>query len=163
MRLYLAGPSCELPRIVAIRDALTNVGHVVTSRWIDIVQQEHAGGKTDADVSEARLIECAEINLHDLAEAEMMVYVVEHNGRKSVGAGVELGYQLRMCRDRIVVLQEPYDVYLRSAEIRSMLPQPTLFALLCHRVDSMDKLLAYLEGWDTSARAYEALPSGEWP
>jgi hypothetical protein len=30
MRLYLAGPSKELPRIIAIRDALQAAGHTIT-------------------------------------------------------------------------------------------------------------------------------------
>lgn len=141
MKLYLAGPSRELPRIVALRTALVNAGHVVTSRWIDIILAE--GSEHDKEISEERLMECAAINLYDLADAEMMVYVVESAGGKSVGAGVELGYQMRTCRDRIVVLN---DVGGKA----------TLFALLAHRVDSVEKLLAYLDGWETSARTYEA-------
>lgn len=148
MKIYLAGPSRELPRIVQIREALTNAGHVVTSRWINIILEE--GSEHDKHISEERLRECAEINLYDLSQAEMMVYVVEHNGGKSVGAGVELGYQLRGNRDRIVVLADDSTC------------KPTLFALLAHRVDSMDKLLAYLEGWETSAREHErAFPCSE--
>lgn len=151
MRVYLAGPSKELPRIVAIRNALVAAGHTITSRWIDIILAEGSEHDPASTITEERLIECAEINLHDVTQAEMLVYVPPLNRAKSEGAASEFGYQLRANRDRIVVFQEPGQFV-------------QLFALLAHRVDSMDKLLAYLEGWETSAKAYEAaMPSAEWP
>src|SRR5271156_5622490 len=144
MKIYLAGPSKEVQRVIEARDALIAAGHTCTSRWIDIILREHAGGKSDVDVSDATLIESAEINIHDLVEADMVVYMPPRNDAKSEGSAFEQGYAMARGRERIVVYAERY----LNAATAVCAPRGNLFALLLPRFESMATLLAYLAGWE---------------
>ena len=94
MRVYLAGPSSELPRVLRWAEALEGAGIELTHRWWEAVAQRGPGRDGELVLDEQVLHARADLDAIDMAQAAWILWpeVSSH------GAAVELGYLLRRRR-----------------------------------------------------------------
>ena len=101
MKLYLAAKFEQKMEMRKIRDFLTNEGHEVTSRWLDV---EHEEDKSHTVTDEMR-IEYAAMDVADVLAADALIAFANPRSEPAIGGGrhVEFGIALQAGRDIIVV------------------------------------------------------------
>jgi hypothetical protein len=101
MRIYLAANYSAHPLMQAYCAILEDLGHEVTSRWI---QGTHSESNKES--------EYAKIDLYDLDNAEMIVFFSEQfpNSRIRGGKHVEFGYALAK-EKQIVIIGDRKNVF----------------------------------------------------
>lgn len=105
MRVYLAGPSCELPRVKQWAEALEANGFELTHRWWELVEARGPGTDGELVADEQALHARADLAGIDAAEAVWALWP-EERGR-SLGTAVELGYALGRRRLSPIVVTGP--------------------------------------------------------
>jgi hypothetical protein len=101
MKIYLAA-KFELQKTMRdVRNFLTNDGHVITSRWID-VEHESDGAHT---VTDELRVSYAQMDVDDVRAAEVLVAFSNHRHEPGIGGGrhVEFGIALQANKPIIVV------------------------------------------------------------
>ena len=95
MRFYVAASSRveQIDRVRAFADALVDIGHTATSRWLDLVAAEQAKGFAgDSDLPPDVASRAAACDLNDIIRADGLVLLVPPVGVYSHGAMFEAGY-----------------------------------------------------------------------
>jgi hypothetical protein len=101
VKVYLAAKFGQKNEMRTVRDFLTNEGHEVTSRWIDVEHQEDASHT----VTDAHRIEYAKMDVDDVLAADALIAFSGLRSEPSIGGGrhVEFGIALQAGKDIIVV------------------------------------------------------------
>lgn len=105
MRIYLAARYSRHPEMRGIRDRLHELGHTVTSRWID----QHGGDLAESIAAESLNSDpdhgavYAAADLDDIAAADAVVSVTGDGGGGKGGRHVEFGYGLGLGKQAVVV------------------------------------------------------------
>ncbi len=96
--IYLAAPWVNREAMRVVRDDLVAMGHVVTSRWLDIEDLGQSPVPDDFEVCR----EAAINDFDDIIYADMFLVLTDE---RPVGAGhhVELGYALALGKHVVVV------------------------------------------------------------
>lgn len=83
LRVYVAGAWVDMPRLREMRDELTKLGFVVTSRWMEQVGRDYSG-------TENEFIKEAQKDLEDIDKADFLI--VDTFGETRGGREWETGY-----------------------------------------------------------------------
>lgn len=95
MRIYLAGSSGELDRVLAAALVLQRLGHEITEPWwLRILEAKRRGWETDADVPADFMRESAERNFAGIVGCDRFVGLCRAEGGLSSGHGFEVGVAL---------------------------------------------------------------------
>jgi hypothetical protein len=100
MLVYLAAAYPRLEEMRGIRDVLEAFGHKVMSRWIDQPPGEGAG-VTELAADPAAYVKYAELDMADLAAAEVVISFTGEGGRG--GRHVEFGMAVAMGKRLVLV------------------------------------------------------------
>ena len=90
LRVYVAGASATLDRARSFMSAVRLAGFVVTSRWVEKIDEV---GAANEGVPPAVANQAALDNLHDIARAHVLALLAPPKGR-GYGTGVEFGFAL---------------------------------------------------------------------
>jgi hypothetical protein len=101
MKLYLAAKFGQKDEMRTVRDFLTNGGHKVTSRWIDVEHEEDVSHT----VTDAMRCEYAKMDVDDVLAADALIAFSGPRSEPAIGGGrhVEFGIALQAGKDIIVV------------------------------------------------------------
>lgn len=105
MKVYLAARYSRHPEMRKVRDRLVELGHTVTSRWID----QHGGKYPSSFTPEALNNDpayCARLGIHDVNDvdaADVVVSFTEGSGGGKGGRHVEFGLALGLGKRLVVV------------------------------------------------------------
>lgn len=103
MRVYLAGPSAELDRVVATAEEIRELGHELTEAWwLRVLEASRRGWKSDAEVPRDFLEESARRNLFGLQACDRVVAITRSSGGVSTGTAYEIGLAWGLHRGRPV-------------------------------------------------------------
>jgi hypothetical protein len=92
VRVYLAGSSAELERVLAAAVVLRDLGHEITEPWwLRILEAKRRGWATDADVPPAFMRESAERNFAGIVTCDRFVGMCRAGGGLSSGHAYEVG------------------------------------------------------------------------
>lgn len=91
MKVYLAGPSAELPRVREAAALIEAAGHKITERWWEKVAD---GGvcASDADHPEPVLAAAAVQNCNAISAADVVIAMCRESGGLSPGVAHEVGW-----------------------------------------------------------------------
>lgn len=98
--IYIAAPFARKADGIAVRGVLQEMGHTVTSSWLDEPDAEGAGLPSDPET-------CREMSLRDFADIRSASVLLVLTDPRPIGVGhhVELGYAL--ASDLVVVVAGP--------------------------------------------------------
>jgi len=101
VRVYLAAKFEKKNEMRTVRDFLTNDGHEVTSRWIDVEHEEDASHT----VTDEMRIEYAQMDVDDVLAADALIAFSGPRSEPAIGGGrhVEFGIALQAGKNIIVV------------------------------------------------------------
>jgi hypothetical protein len=105
MKIYLAARYSRNAEMRSIRDQLQDLGHEVTSRWID----QHGGNLLESIAAgklNANPVECypyAEIDVADLMAADIVISFTSADGGGKGGRHVEFGLALGLGKRVVLV------------------------------------------------------------
>jgi len=97
MRVYLAGPSAELPRVLDAMTLITAAGYSITEHWWARIQEASNNGWThDSQVPDEYMRESARRNRRGIEMADVVIVLARESGGYSSGAAGEIGYALAL-------------------------------------------------------------------
>lgn len=106
---YIAGPSAELPRVLAAVAAARAAGWTVVSTWHDVIADVRQGRPTDDGTPRHVLRRAWASNLDELHECDRLVALCCTGGGLSDGTREEVAYMLgAFARSCTVVVGDPY-------------------------------------------------------
>lgn len=92
LKLYIAGSSAEIERARAWHELARAEGFEVLSTWVEVITQVGEGNPRDATV-DARSGWSAE-DLRQVANADVVWFLVPPKGKETRGAWLEIGFAL---------------------------------------------------------------------
>lgn len=95
LRVYVAGPSREMARCVAVVAAVRAAGHDITHDW---TEQMRASTQTDAEMATDELRPHLTADLDGIEAADALLLLLPQSGSASSGQCVELGYAICLAR-----------------------------------------------------------------
>jgi hypothetical protein len=106
--LYLAGPSAELPRVLAAVAYARAAGWTVVSTWHDVIADVRQGRPTDDGTPREVLREAWFQNTLEMRRADRVVSLCREVGGLTDGTREEVAFMFALSAHRLVVVGDPY-------------------------------------------------------
>ena len=100
MKIYLAAKFGQRNEMRTVRDLLTNDGHEVTSRWIDVEDASHT-------VTDAMRIGYAEMDVGDVIAADALIAFSGPRGEPSIGGGRHVEFGIALQAGKLIIVVGP--------------------------------------------------------
>lgn len=111
MKFYLAGPFDDRERLRGREQQLQDLGYESVSHWLD----EHGGDADYATGTPAHFVECANRDMDNIDEVDIVILDLTTRGSTTGGMYVELGYSMgRLYEgllDTIYIVGKPTNVF----------------------------------------------------